>query len=172
VTGTSVGRASSHRAPRHRAIQQQPNRGRSRPTQSPAPTDARTEATGLGPDHCGRARVRAEPPPRALRHSHRSQTSGPVTSRVHCTRPQPLPPARATQHRQDPKRNRSTQQGAFASRSAPPANSRPELLTREHGRDTFRIGLLRHVELQTPDMIEQATDVYRELRTSPVACHD
>ena len=41
-----------------------------------------------------------------------------------------------------------------------------QLLTRDHGRATLRIGLLLRSSASTPDMIEQATSIYREARTS------
>ena len=55
------------RAARHRAIREQHHRGRSRPAQGSATTDAWIEAPRLYSHRRDRARVRAEPSPRTLR---------------------------------------------------------------------------------------------------------
>ena len=54
-----------------RAVRKQPDRSRPRTTESPAPADARPEASPLSADPRHRSRLHAEPAPRPLRHRHR-----------------------------------------------------------------------------------------------------
>ena len=64
-------RADAGRVSQHRAVREQPRRMRPRPTQSPAPPDARPQTRPHRPSDHARPRADAEHPPRPLRTRHR-----------------------------------------------------------------------------------------------------
>src|SRR5260221_7586833 len=65
-----------------RAVREQPDRGRPRAAESPAPADARPEASPLRSDPRRRTCLCAEPPTRALRRRHRHPEPTPVPHRL------------------------------------------------------------------------------------------
>jgi IS6 family transposase len=114
---------------RHRAVRHQPDRSRSRPAQSPAAADARTQAAGLGAHDRGRPFVHPEPAPRPLR-DHRRSTS---------PRPRPRPrPRRVRRTRRDhlSRRTRSPRQTSHT--SAPATQQRPRQPFRQSPRPADR----------------------------------
>ena len=87
-------RAGSLSAAYRRAVREQPDRSRPRATESPAPADARTEAPPVRADPRRRSRVRAEPPPRPLRHRRRSPQPATGSASPSTTSRSPSEPAR------------------------------------------------------------------------------
>ena len=65
-----------------RAVRQQPDRGRPRAAEGPAPADAGREAAPLSADPRRRSCIRAESPPRPLRHRHRRPHPPPAPHRL------------------------------------------------------------------------------------------
>jgi hypothetical protein len=76
------GRAALSCMASHRAVRQQPRRGRSWPPGVTAATDARTRAGPVAPGSSCRPCVRAEPPPRSLRTDGRGAGRAAADGRV------------------------------------------------------------------------------------------